>query len=373
MKRICFINGSHPNFLGGMSLYQRNLIKNLNKKIKITLVYFGKENKRYEKESINYVEIKSRLHYPLDQIVDNLKILKYLKNNNFDIINSHALWGQWMKFYKKKNSEKLVHTYHGVTYNFFKNHLRRFNFSKKIFFSPMLLFSYLIEKPPMKKADEIICVSEKVKNQLQELYVSRRKMNVIRTGVDLKDFKPRNKESLYKKLNLDSNLIYGLYVGAGGYWTKGLDRAISLGKEINKIDKRFRLVLIGPDYEKVKHLIKKDFIVFLQNIPREKMSLYYSVSDVFFCMSRYEGGAPTLVVSEAMASGCLLICSEDSEQEIIKSNENGLIIKEFGKEDAREILKTLKNKGKIIKSSLETIKKFSLEKWRKRTMEVLLK
>jgi len=104
------------------------------------------------------------------------------------------------------------------------------------------------------------------------------------------------------------------------------------------------------------------------------MPYYYNSADVFFCMSRYEGGAPTLVTSEAMASGCLVVCSKDSEQEIIKDEENGLIIENFGKMSAEKVLKILedkKKKEKIIKNAMETIKEISLEKWGKKYLEVL--
>jgi len=122
-------------------------------------------------------------------------------------------------------------------------------------------------------------------------------------------------------------------------------------------------------------LLNKKSVIYLKNIPREKMSLYYNASDIFFCLSRYEGGAPTLVVSEAMASGCLLICSKDSEQEIIEDGKNGLIIKEEYKKEAKKIIEILndkKLKGKIIKNSIKTIKDISLEKWGEKTLRKLL-
>ena len=165
---------------------------------------------------------------------------------------------------------------------------------------------------PSKKTDKFICVSEKVKKQVEKLYGKRKNIVVIRTGVNLKDFKIRNKTKTKIKLNLNPKKFYGLYVGGGGYWTKGLDRVIKLAGEINKINKKFKLIVIGPDEKKVKYLINKNFVIFLKNVPRKKMPYYYNASEVFFCMSRYEGGAPTLVVSEAMASGCLIVCSKDS-------------------------------------------------------------
>ena len=75
-----------------------------------------------------------------------------------------------------------------------------------------------------------------------------------------------------------------------------------------------------------------------------------------------------------MASGCLLICSKDAEQEIIENGKNGLMINNFDKNDAEKILEFLKDEKKkksIIKNSIKTIKELSLEKWGKRYFEAV--
>ncbi|HOC96977.1 MAG TPA: glycosyltransferase family 4 protein [Candidatus Pacearchaeota archaeon] len=373
--KICFI-GANPYFNGGVGLYQKNLIKYIkeNKNAEIDVIYFGKKAEVIEDKGVKYIQIKNNFPYPLDQIIDNIKIINYLKNNNYDIINSHALWGFWMNFYKKRKYQKLVHTYHGVTYNYFKVHIKRFSILKKILFSPMILFGYILEKPPIKKADEIISVSQKVKNQLNEAYNCKRKINVIRTGVDLKELKPRDKEKIRKKLNLENDKLYGLYIGKGGYWIKGLDRAIKISEEIYKKDRNYRMIIVGADYKKIKDFIKKDFIIYLEKVDREEIKYYYNVSDFLFYLSRYDGGAPTLVVSEAMASGCPIIFSKDSQQEIIKDKENGIIIDKFNIESSEiimEILKDRKLKEKIIKNEIRTIKELSLDNWGEEYIKIL--
>jgi len=86
-------------------------------------------------------------------------------------------------------------------------------------------------------------------------------------------------------------------------------------------------------------------------------------------MSRYEGRAPTLVVSEAMALGCSLICSKDYHQEIIQSGKDGIIISLFGKKSAEKIISILKNKKKlnnVKQEALRTVNKISLDNWGKR-------
>ncbi len=375
-RKICFI-GADPFFEGGIGLYQKNLIKYLKdnyKDMSITAIYFGKNQRNFTIEGVNYVQIKNRVPYPFDQIVDNFKVSKYLNKHYFDIINSHALWGNWMKSYKKQGNEKLIHTYHGVTYNYFKIHIRRFSMLKKILFSPMILFGYILEKPPIKKADDIICVSEKVRNQLKEIYKSNRDMKVLRTGVDLREFKPRDKGKTRKKLKLDKNKFYGLYIGKGGYWIKGLDRAINISEEIYKKDKNYRLIIVGADYKKIKSLINKEFIIYIEKVNRDCIKDYYNASDFLFYLSRYDGGAPTLVVSEAMASGSPIIFSKDSQQEIIKNKENGIILDKFDKESSRTIMETLKDrklKERIIKNGIQTIKDISIDNWGKNYLKIL--
>ncbi len=386
-KKICFVNASNPNFLGGVSLYQKHLVNFLDKKkFEITWIYKGKENRIYQKEDINYVEMRvpfkpTKFTVIIREIVFNKKVKRFMTKNNFDIINTHAVWANWIKNYKKRKSQRIIHTYHGLAVPYYKVQLKMFGFLKRVAFSSILLpYAYFIEKQPMKKADKIICVSEKVKNQAEKVYGKRKNIFAIRTGVDLDKFKPGNKNKLRKELGLKESFTYGLYVGQGGYWIKGLDRVINISEEIYKQDKKFRLIVIGADPKKVGDLIKRDFVVYKKEVDREEIPFYYSASDFLFCLSRYDGGAPTLVVSEAMASGCLIVSSKSAKQEIIEDGKNGLIIgncdKKVNKEDIKKILDILRDnnkKVKIVKESMKTIKEISLEKWGKRYLEVLTK
>lgn len=375
-KKICFvtINGS-PDFLGGYSLYHKNLIEYIKTNhisLDVSWVYFGKENRIYDKEGVHYFELKLNKINSFMQIGKHFLLAKFFRKNYFDIINS--VGGIWTFFYKKRENQKIIQTFHGTVYYFNKNQLKRFNILKRILLSPILLLSWILERPH-KKTDKVICVSEKVKRQTERLYGKRKNTFVVRTGVNLDNFKPRNKERTKRQLHLDEKKFYSLYVGGGGYWGKGLDRAVRLSEEIYKENENYKMIVIGADYNKVKKIIdNKKSLILLKNVPREKMPLYYSSSDIFFCLSRYEGGAPTLVTSEAMASGCLLVCSKDSEQEIIENNKNGLIIEGFDKSDAYNIMKILKDKKKkneIIKNSIKTIKELSLEKWGEKCINLL--
>jgi len=359
IKKICFISHSPPNELGGVSLYYKNLLHNLikNKNLNITWIYFGIKDRKYSKDGLNYIELKKSI-FKIPYFENNYKVKNCLKSNPFKIVFTTG--GPWTYFYSKPFYQKLFHIYHGTVFYFNLNHFKRFSPIKKFLFSPLLLLSWISERPS-KKVDKIICVSNKVKRQVENIY-GKQNIKVIRTGVNLHEFKPR--KSKVKNLR-------GLFIGKGNYYTKGLDRAVKLSREIYKLNNNYRLIIIGPDKSKVKHLINENFIEFLEDVPRDEMKYYYNKAKIFFCSSRYEGGAPTLVTSEAMASGCLTTCSEDSRQEIIKDNVNGLIISNFDKDDAKRILNNIGNKN-IIKNSLKTIQKLSLDKWANKYLKQIL-
>ncbi|MBU2616055.1 MAG: glycosyltransferase family 4 protein [Nanoarchaeota archaeon] len=374
MKRICIISTT-PEFLGGVSLYSWDVAKMAieSGRYKVFWIYGGKKNKKYKKDSITFVELKTSKIYPLSEIDFNNKVGKFLEQNDFDIINSHAIWGSWMNDYNKKKNQKIIHTYHGSTFHFFKNHLKGPGFKRKISSAFMAIFGLIIEGPPWKKADGIVCVSEHLEREFSSLYGKRKGVHVLRTGVDLKKFRKQPKLSCLKKLGLDKNKIYGLYVGRGGFWTKGLDKVISLSKEIYRQDNNFRLLVLGADKNKVSHLIKEDFVKILPPIEREDMPDYYNSSDIFFSMSRCEGGAPTMVTSEAMASGCLIVTDKEANQEVIEDGKNGMIIGKNYNKAARKILDILKNKRKldqIRRGSLKRVKKLGLELWEKRYLKI---
>lgn len=364
MKKICIISAD-PFFLGGVGLYTWNIVHYLknNGKYEIFWVYKGREDKIYKKKGVTFVELKSLAKYPISEIFFNFRIKKFLEKNNFDIINSHAIWGFWLRNYKKEG-QKMIHTYHGSTYHFFKNHFKRPELTKKVMSLFSAILGFFMEKPPWEKADKIICVSEHVKKELIGLYNKRKNVEVIVAGIDLKIFKPRDKKITRRKLGLDSNKMYGLYVGRGGYWTKGLDRVIRLSEEIYKINENYRLIVIGPDYNKIKRLISSEFVNLLPPQSRIELPFYYNASDIFFNLSRYEGGDPTLATGEAMASKCLIVCSKDAKQEVITDKENGLIIREDYEKEAKRIISLLNNKKEfqnITKNSLRDIRRSSLK------------
>lgn len=378
-KKLCFVMDSNPEFLGGVSIYVRNILlsikkRGLDKKFQITCIYPAKKSESKTIEGVNYIGIKTFLPFPLNYYIYGRRVAKYLDKNRQDIINSHGLAGYFMKSFHKKN-ERIIHVYHGMIYNFYKTHFNRKNYLIKLGALTYMFLGYFLEKPPVKNAELIISIAKRCEKEVEELYGKPKKEKLIISGVDLSKFKLYKKEMARKKLGLKKNVIYFLYVGRGGPWRKGLDRAVKLVKSYTKFNNKIKLIVIGAEYNSCKEIIEKnkDTLVYLPSVNREKIPFYYSACNTFLCCSRYEGNP--LVVGEALASKILVCCSKDIELETIKDNYNGILLSDFGEIDAQKINSILSDTYKleqIKENGRKTMEKYSLERWSKEYIKELL-
>jgi len=147
MKSLCLISGSSPEFLGGVSLYQRNLIEYTRQKklnLEVTWIYAGNKDKEFNLENFKCIELKSCKLPFLKEFSFSKRVKKYLDKQKFDFINTQANWGYCLKKYQKKKGQKIIHTYHGVTYHYMKIQFERFGFFKYLFY-PLLPFFILLK------------------------------------------------------------------------------------------------------------------------------------------------------------------------------------------------------------------------------------
>jgi glycosyltransferase involved in cell wall biosynthesis len=161
-----------------------------------------------------------------------------------------------------------------------------------------------------RKADRIICVSEKSKKALSRfLRIQKSKIDVIHHGVNHNIFKPRKKTSIRDSLNLPQNKKIVLHVGNENQ-SKNIPNLLDAFRRIKKKENAI-LVRVGQKTESIANLIRSlglDNDVFHSGvIEPKKIPFYYNAADVFVFPSWYEGfGLPPL---EAMASGCPVIAS----------------------------------------------------------------
>lgn len=182
----------------------------------------------------------------------------------------------------------------------------------------------------LNKCDYIIPNNESHKKLLLAFGIPENKLTLIPNGLDIVKFKPRNKISARKKLGLEINKKFILFVG----WLiprKGCEYLIKSISEIIKTDKNIKLLIIGEGLLKqklkvfVEDLGLNDYIDFKGSISPDMIPFWMNASDIFVLPSLSEG-KPN-VVGEAMASGLPVIATNvDGTPDFIDNGKDSFLI-----------------------------------------------
>jgi len=177
------------------------------------------------------------------------------------------------------------------------------------------------------------------------------------SGVDLNEYLPNikqtnrsNYKSFRKELGIPENNFVSIFVGRLQY-DKEINEFIEAAKNLNN-KKNLSFIVVGAvDYENKKSIDKSKLnewkrennIIFTGR--REDVPRLLSISDVFVSPSYYREGVPRTLL-EASASGLPLIGTNmPGIKDVVKNNENGLIIDIKNKDDiSNAILKLSSNK-----------------------------
>ncbi len=281
--KIAFITYLYPNIsLGGGSNYAFNLTKEIAKYEDIT-IFIPKIN------SDDFDIDTKAVHHLIDTI--NTPILRSpvfmyrasqeLDNAEFDLIHSNAGAGAFLG-----NTKPFVETFH---------HWPR-GIIPALHGLPMRMC--------LKKADKIISVSEKSKEEIPLGLCEREKIHVIENGVgDVYSGKIYDdiKEELKHTLDINNEKII-LHVNTELSQRKNLPLMLDTVRYLKDKGVDFKLIIIAPKSGEEKVLFQaKQKKVFRQikylhmDIPLERMPYYYSIADFIAMPSIQEGfGLPLL-------------------------------------------------------------------------------
>lgn len=255
---------------------------------------------------------------------------KEIKRNNISIIHAH--FGTVTSFFcaivSLLTRRPLVITFHGSDINktpHINGYIRDF-------------FERLLSQLSALKAKKIICVSEKLK---ENLWWKKNIVDVVPMGVDIKMFRPMSKSKMRKKLkwNTKENVIL---FHAGKYpQNKRLDLAEkALAKAKNKIPGlRLEILWGDTDYEDIPLLLNASDCLLLTSeaegspmMIKEAMACNIPIVsvDVGDVKERLDRVHPTVIVdreADSLASGILEIT------ELNKRSNGRHVIKEFSEEN----------------------------------------
>ncbi len=176
--------------------------------------------------------------------------------------------------------------------------------SKKIY-----EYKKLINETCLKKSDEVIVISEFIRNQaINKLAITKdlaEKFELVYCGIEKDITKLENKVDVINKYDLDPKDNILITVGKLHPW-KGHIRMLKYVKNFLK-NKNQKLVIIGdgPIKNKIQKTAEKleiaERVLFTGRVEEDELKSWYKNADVFITTTKYEGFG--IVIIEAMAFG----------------------------------------------------------------------
>ena len=206
-----------------------------------------------------------------------------------------------------------------------------------------------------KNAKKIACRSEVLKNKFLKLYPQyKEKTFVCYSGINENYITKRLWQPDKKmKVLTCANLIR----------RKNIDKVI---RECENLDVELRIIGDGKDLKRLKSISQKP--VFLGRMGHEQVLAEMRKADIFALPSINETFG--MVYLEAMASGCITVCTEnDGIAGIIENNQNGF----FWKDGIIEEIINSHNQQEILNNSYKTILNYTAEKAAKNYLNSLMK
>ena len=277
---------------GGISNYITNLVENFSEQVDPSIISLFYKNHYLKNSSFSDKLFFYNKVGPLVKYINKANKIYFnyqLKNKDPDIVH--------LTYFNKENfhttrAKKVITEYDLIKEKFYTENYKDFIKDKKIL---------------LEKVDQIICISNNTKKDLQREYsVDSSKISVVHLAV--------NKDKNFRERSLNIKPFI-LYVGSRQRY-KNFINAIKAYARSSKINSDFDFVCFGGgNFSKIEHNLFRDLSIAKNKIhyfegDELDLNYFYRKARIFIFPSLYEGfGLPLL---EAMNMECPVICSDTS-------------------------------------------------------------
>lgn len=186
----------------------------------------------------------------------------------------------------------------------------------------------------LKNAVRIFTVSESLKQHAVSFGIDAEKIRVVGNGVDIKKFYPLPRNEARNDLGLSGDAPVIISVGAL-VERKGFHRVIECLPYLRGMFPCLRYLIVGgagPEggltkqlRQQVKDLSLEETVVFLGQMPSDKLNVALSAADLFVLSTRNEGWANVFL--EAMACGLPVVTTDvGGNAEVVNNPKLGTIV-----------------------------------------------
>ncbi len=227
-----------------------------------------------------------------------------------------------------------------------------------------------IKKSALQKCDKILVSSIDEINVLQEIFnINKEKISQLINPIDLILFQKRNKNFASKKISINSDFRYLLYVGRLTK-NKGLELLLEVFNELKSKYENVKLVIIGEGTltNYIKNFVIKnnlqEKIILEGRLTHEKICFYYNIS-MALINPGFSAGLPNVII-ESLASGTPVITTDvgASKEYINEEKQNGILIKPSKKNELKNaIIKIIENENTFRNFDIKFLEKFSYQEF----------
>lgn len=351
---VLFITSAYPRFKGEeRDMFIYSLTEEVAKEFEV-IVLAPQDKNSLKREMYGNVKVIRHFQFPFNclTIAYGSGILPNLKKNIF-------LWGvvpfyflfQIAAIYRivKQNKVSCIHA-HWLIPSVLSAALYKRCFNKKIKLlatahgSDVTGFNHrigkTIKKFILRNTNTLTVVGENLKKILAKENIWKNDILVYPMGIDTSLFKPLENTRNEEKTNL---LFVGRIIRE-----KGIYYLIEALPEIKSHFPDVLLHIVGEGNEKQEiqeRIIKmnlSEHIRFYGQVPHSELPRYYSMAHIFILPSFSEGFG--LVLAEAMACGCISLCSNiEPLNNVVKNKQNGFLLEEISAQSIAKMVISILN------------------------------
>lgn len=197
------------------------------------------------------------------------------------------------------------------------------------------------------KNDKHVTISGAQVKTLGDFGVSKKKIELIKPGIELEKFKPK-RSSLRKKIGIGEKDIVFIFIGrpatGGSAKIKQFWIFQEAAEEIAKNYKDAKFLVVG---EKIlPRTTRTPKMIFTGFVERGKLPDYYNAADVFVNTSRRETYA--IAILEALSCGkpCIVTAVGGNKEQVV-DGETGFFIKSDSRDLYKKMVYFVKNKKRL--------------------------
>jgi glycosyltransferase involved in cell wall biosynthesis len=271
----------------------------------------------------------------------NLKHIKILSQDHFDLVYANAHYGAFSCLLGKLTKTPLIFDMHGDEVEEFLLE-RGTDLKNKI--SSQFIQKKVIDFFDLRFSDKIICVSNRMVENLHfKKGIPKEKLVYIPNGVNLNYFRHVNLkkvENLKDQMKLNDKFIVG-YVGNLQKW-QGVESFIEAARKIR--DENIALLVVGGENK-----IKENNLIVHPKVPFAQITKYYSICDVLILpRPRHpatEVAAPTKFAEYAAIGKPILTTDIGDAANFVKEYKCGIVVKDNQPENLISGINAFKSKS----------------------------